>query len=102
MDVLTDLMSESIDPLASISLTRSVIAFPIPILSRLRLNRSRKASIMVIFGVAAIVICVATVCVAEMAIRTSGRRLNPSWLVVWGMVESPVGGCPGIFWLECV
>lgn len=50
---------------------------------------------MAIFGVAAIAICVATICVARMALESPNYRLSPSWLAVWGIVESAVGGCPG-------
>lgn len=49
---------------------------------------------MAIFGVAAIGICVATICVARMAIES--RRaggLNLAWMGLWGVVESTVGEC---------
>lgn len=38
-----------------------------------------------------------TVCVAQMAGKTHDGHLNPSWMAVWGIVESPVVGCAAKF-----
>lgn len=52
-----------------------VIAFPIRLLSRLRLNLARTLYMIGIFGLTALCIRVAIVCVAKMA---SGNRSQPA------------------------
>ncbi len=90
-------MSEWDHSITVILLNNQVIAFPIPLLSRLRLNLVRKCCVMGIFCVAAICICVATVCVAKMASTTGSNQPSPTWMAIWLIVESAFGKFPSIF-----
>jgi hypothetical protein len=60
-------------------------------LVKLKLNRVRKASIIAIFSVAGICICVASLRVANVGQTDRNKPPSPSWLALWGMIEASVG-----------
>ncbi len=51
---------------------------------------------MGVFSVAAICICVATVCVVKMATTTGNDQPSPTWMAIWLIVESAFGKFPSI------
>jgi hypothetical protein len=100
MDLTTDLLSESYQsrtaagrPFCLANLA-AVLIFPIPILTRVRLNKVRKYSIMAIFGVGSICIIVGSVCYSKLRKSTGSRNNSASWLLVWSVVESSIGNSP--------
>lgn len=93
VDVLTDLLSESLPPfLYKFELTRSqliVMLLPLRLIARLQMPLSRKFSIATLF-------CLGLVCIAASTVRVTqignnGAQPTVPWLALWGTIESAIG-----------
>ncbi|KAL8991929.1 MAG: hypothetical protein Q9169_007521, partial [Polycauliona sp. 2 TL-2023] len=66
------------------------MVFPLQILWNLQLNRTRKISIMAIFGVGIVCIITSIIRVANIHSRAQSSQPAPSWLMLWAVIEAAV------------
>jgi hypothetical protein len=72
------------------------MALPIRLTWNLKMARSKKIGILLLFATGVICILFACLRVVQVAINSTkpgavGQPLDPTWLAIWGMVECAIG-----------
>jgi hypothetical protein len=72
------------------------MGLPIKLTWNLKMVRTKKIAILVLFASGLVCIMFAVLRVAQVAINAAkpeadGQPLDPTWLAIWGMVECSIG-----------